>query len=149
MNHCYCLFLCLGFPMPLLWSPLFWTSVIIFWYEPYYETLLWFLKHLIWTSDMNHMIWTIWYELFDMTLWCMICYLIPSLIPEPKICFPSHEGNMAMSVMHHWHDSCVGEWFLTPSLFMITIMAIMTLSIWLWDWLWVRGVWVAILDMYV
>ena len=36
---------------------------------------------------------------------------------------------MSVSLMHQWHDSCVGEWFLTPSL-------------WLWSACeWVRGEW--------
>ena len=36
---------------------------------------------------------------------------------------------MSVSLMHQWHDSCVGEWFLTPSL-------------WLWSAReWVRGEW--------
>ena len=36
---------------------------------------------------------------------------------------------MSVSLMHLWHDSCVGEWFLTPSL-------------WLWSACeWVRGEW--------
>ena len=40
-----------------------------------------------------------------------------------------HGGSMSVSLMHQWHDSCVGEWFLTPSL-------------WLWSACeWVRGEW--------
>ena len=36
---------------------------------------------------------------------------------------------MSVPLMHQWHDSCVGEWFLTPSL-------------WLWSAReWVRGEW--------
>ena len=30
--------------------------------------------------------------------------------------FPSHEGNMAVSLMHRWHDSRAGEWWPVPSL---------------------------------
>ena len=47
--------------------------------------------------------------LHDFETWLLVWY--PS-----HLCFPTYGGTIGMSVMHHWHDSCVGEWFLTPSL---------------------------------
>ena len=127
----------LGYSEPLIWFLILWfwdmirlsfsQAIAMF---PFEWTLIWFWdKPLLY--DLLH----------DFETWLLVWY--PS-----HLCFPTYGGTIGMSVMHHWHDSCVGEWFLTPSLFMITIMAIMTLSIWLWDWLWVRGVWVAILDLF-
>ena len=94
-------------------------------------TLLWTFAMISETSDMN-----LWYEPYDMNLliwhydvWYVIWF--PVWYPS-QICFPSHEGNMAVSLMHQWHDSCVGEWFLTPSLICYL----------LWPRLFVcRGVW--------
>lgn len=63
-----------------------------------YEPLLWLSE----PCNMNNLMWTIWYD-----IWPSAWY--PSH-------FPSHEGNMAVSLMHQWHDSSVVEWCATPSL---------------------------------
>ena len=58
----------------------------------------------------------IWYELFDLNLWYDMLFDPPVWYYEPNL-FPSHEGNMAVSLMHQWHDSSVVEWCSTPSPF--------------------------------
>lgn len=65
----------------------------------------WYLDLGIWTLEMDSDMTLIW--ILQFKTWATIWYL------------PSHEGNMAVSLMHLWHDSCVSEWFLTPSLICI------------------------------
>ena len=112
---------------------------------------LWFVNlcyvpFYLWTFDMIHLKWTfamnLWFELwlwtlpfvnlwpepllctldYDTLIWLRLCYLIClwpfSIIPEH---FPSHEGNMAVALMHQCHDSSVVEWCSTPSLCLICI----------------------------
>ena len=129
---------------PIFWKTIFmktvlkdylnWTFNRNFWNGLLNWTMNWFLNMNLdlinseWTlNTISHMIlrW-LWdkpllYDLLhDFETWLLVWY--PS-----HFCFPTYGGTIGMSVMHHWHDSCVGEWFLTPSLFMIICRLL-----WLW-----------------
>ena len=87
--------------------------------------------------------WNIWYEPYDMNLliwhydiWYVIWF--PVWYPS-QICFPSHEGNMAVSLMHQWHDSSVVEWCSTPSLICYLLWA--QLSVYYGQYYFCGGVW--------
>ena len=68
----------------------------------------------LWTFAMTF--WTMWYEPFNMNLlmWSVGYDIWPSVWYLSR--FPSYEGNMAVLLMHQWHDSSVVEWCATPSL---------------------------------
>ena len=62
------------------------------------------------------------YDPFAMNLWNELWYdfdLNPSVWDPSHYLFPSHGGTMTVSLMHLWHDSCVGEWFPIPSPYLI------------------------------
>ena len=76
-------------------------------------TLIWY----IWYDTFDKIPWyKIWYELFDLNLWYDMLFDPSVWYYEPNL-FPSHEGNMDVSLMHQWHDSSVVEWCSTPSPF--------------------------------
>ena len=117
----------------LIWAFLVWLSLTYALFDLCYEPLA-----------FEPLIFGLWLWLFDdldIWLWYDMPFEPFSLIPEPSS-FPSHEGNMAVPLMHQWHDSRVGEWFLTPSpfiwyaRFMVIMMIVIICS---------GGVWIAIL----
>ena len=131
----YDIFLCLGFPMPLLWNP-------ILFFEPF----------LLWTfAILTLWFWTFWFGPFDMTIWyglliwsdyddlwsvsfydILLTYSVwPILVWHPsQIYFTRHGGSMSVSGMHPWHDSRAVEWCSAASPYLLSFMSSIICLLW-------------------